>query len=434
MSLKKVLIVTYYWPPAGGAAVYRVTKFCKYLIQNDWEPIILTVNEAESSQSDQSLLKELPEGIKIFRTSSIEPTVIAKKLTGSNISGAPIGAALQTSSQSFKSKLLSFIRLNFFIPDAKIGWIPFAFSQGKKIIEQEKPDLIFSTSPPPTVHLIAKKLKTWSNIPWVADFRDPWTNIYYYDNFAKENKATKKNAHLENECLSAADKITVVNNGFFNSNITDRFKTKFVKISNGFDPSDSIHRHSPSPEDETFTIRYLGHFKNNQFPIALKDWLLTISENHELSSRIKIEFIGFVDEQNKDELSDPAIKVDINYKDFVDRDEAMKLMSTSNALLLCIGGGQSKKYGLSLKLFDYLLHQKPIIGFGPVDGDAAEILRKTNAGKMFKYKDLDGLSDYMTSLIHQKKEFIFDSETASEYSVPLLTDKLINVFNSLVKV
>ncbi len=430
MKNNKVLIVTYYWPPAGGAAVYRVTKFCKYLSRNGWEPVVLTVNESESSQQDDSLLKELPENIKVYKTRSFEPSQLINKISGSKNGGTPVGAVLQTSSKSFKSRILSFIRLNFFIPDAKIGWIPFAVSKGEEVIRNEQPSLIFSTSPPPTVHLIAKKLKEKTGLPWVADYRDPWTNIYYLQSDEKKTKAKIKNKKLETECLEAADALTVVNHGFFEDDFERKESLRITRITNGFDPEDYPASNSKK-ENDHFTIRYLGHFKNNQFPIALKEWLIQVSENQILREKVRLEFIGYTDPKNRAELQDPNIRIPIIFRDFVDREQAMDLMASSSALFMSIGGDQKNKYGLSLKLFDYLLHGKPILAFGPIDGDAAYILTETKAGKMFAYNDFEGVSTFLSELVDSPGDKAVDVSLRKPYSVPELTKRLIDVFEKL---
>lgn len=430
MPNKKVLIITYYWPPAGGAAVFRVLKFVKYLKKSGWEPLVLTVNEAESSQNDHSLAAQIPADLMVHKTSSFEPSKWIGKVSGGTSSNVPVGAAMQSSKKGLISKFITNVRLNFFIPDAKIGWIPFATQKGMKIIEEHNPDIIFSTSPPPSVHLIAKKLSDNSGIPWVADFRDPWTSIYYYDHNTQSEVARSKNQKLEREVLEKANAITVVNNGFFDNQLTEKHRPKFTKIANGFDAEDLPV--SSSKSEQKFVIRYLGHFKNNQFPLALQKWLVLISSNQSLAQKVKLEFIGYIDPENKAKLSIPEIKVPIRYTDFVPRSEAMKLMAEADALLLCIGGNQSKKYGLSLKLFDYLMHQKPVLGFGPVDGDASKILMDTGVGKMFEYEDLEGVSKFMDLILDDAFELKPNGKIIQQFSVESLTKELVTVFESVI--
>ncbi len=430
MPNKKVLIVTYYWPPAGGAAVFRVLKFTKYLRKNGWEPFILTVNNPESSQFDLSLITQIPDDLNVQKTSSFEPSKWISRINASGAQKTPVGAALQTSDASFFKRLITNIRLNYFVPDAKIGWIPFATREGLKIIKEHKPDIIFSTSPPPTVHLIANDLSQKTGLPWVADFRDPWTNIYYYDDNQINKKAIDKNLSLEDKVLSKASAITVVNHGFFSNNYLSLLNDKSTRITNGFDADDlpQIEKN----KTDSFVIRYLGHFKNNQFPTALVEALNQLATEVP-SKKLILEFIGYVDPGNKAALSDVNEKITIQFKEFVPRNEAMKLMASADALMMSIGGNQEKKYGLSLKLFDYIMHQKPILGFGPVDGDAASILKETNLGKMFAYEDVPGVSAFLKSLLSSDFDLQPNEANIQKYNVKNLTNTLISVFKSVIK-
>jgi hypothetical protein len=179
--MKKVLIITYYWPPAGGPGVQRVLKFVKYLPELGWQPLVLTVKKGEYPAIDETLAKNIPPECKVFKTNIFEPSDLYKRFLGMDDKAKIPTAVLADNNPGLKKQIANLIRLNFFIPDAKIGWKKFAVEEGLKIIETEKPDLIFSSSPPPTVHLIAKKLAAKTNLKWVADFRDPWTDIHYYE-------------------------------------------------------------------------------------------------------------------------------------------------------------------------------------------------------------------------------------------------------------
>jgi hypothetical protein len=180
--MKKVLIITYYWPPAGGPGVQRILKFAKYLPDFGWQPLVLTVSKGEYPALDKSLYKEIPQEAEVFKTKSFEPNLLYKKFVGLDQDASIPISVLSEEKSSLKKSLAHWIRINFFIPDAKIGWQPFAITEGKRIIENHQPDIIFSSSPPPTVHLIARRLKKYARLKWVADFRDPWTDIHYYEN------------------------------------------------------------------------------------------------------------------------------------------------------------------------------------------------------------------------------------------------------------
>ena len=215
--MRKVLIIAYYWPPAGGAGVQRVLKFAKYLPQFGWEPVILTVETPDSPIEDYSLLEDIPPNTKVYKTKALEPFNFYKKVTGRKKEEKISSDILVDNSRSsFVEKLSKWIRLNLFIPDAKIGWIPYAVKNGLKIINDENIDLIFSSSPPHTIQKIGKKLSKKSKLKWVADFRDPWMEIVHYQN-VRRNFITKYiDSKLEKSILKTADGITTISKEIVN--------------------------------------------------------------------------------------------------------------------------------------------------------------------------------------------------------------------------
>jgi len=239
--MKKVLIVTYYWPPAGGAGVQRVLKFAKYLPQFGWQPIILTVENPDCPVIDDSLLNDIPPECKVYKTKAIEPFELYKKITGKNKSDKiPSDVLANSKNLTFAEKIARWIRINLFIPDAKIGWKYYAIKKAKRIIEQEKIDIIFSTSPPQTVALIAKKIAKISKLKWVADFRDPWMEIVYYQNLNRNNITKYIDGKLEKGVLKKADVLLTIS-----ADIVDLFRSKVDKkdysiIPNGFDETDFL--------------------------------------------------------------------------------------------------------------------------------------------------------------------------------------------------
>ena len=209
--MKKVLVVTYYWPPSGGPGVQRVLKFAKYLPAHGWEPIILTVKNGEYPSIDPSLAGDIPAGCSVHRSISFEPGGLYRPFVGLR-SGEPIPVAtLAVRDISWRQRWANWIRLNLFIPDAKIGWVPSALKAGRRIIRTTKPDLIFSSSPPQTVQLIAEKLARASGLPWVADYRDPWTRIFHYATSRRSAWARRYDRRLEERIVPAADERITVN-------------------------------------------------------------------------------------------------------------------------------------------------------------------------------------------------------------------------------
>lgn len=211
--MKKVLIITYYWFPSYGTGTYRISKIVKYLKKTGWEPIILTPKKNALSYKGKNQSPKY-EGIKVYHTKIFEPTSFFSK-SKNEVNAMTNSTFFLSDKLNFKQKIIRWIRLNLFIPDAKLFWKYYAVKKGKYVIEKEKPDIIFSTSPPPTTNLIARKLAKWSKLKWVADFRDPWTNIFYYEKLNISGISKKINKSLEKKVLKDADRVITVSENFF---------------------------------------------------------------------------------------------------------------------------------------------------------------------------------------------------------------------------
>ena len=377
--MKKILVVTYYWPPYGGTGVYRILKFVKYLRQFGYEPIILTAEKADAPIYDELLLNEVPEGVETFHSKIWEPTTFFRKNVAEGEAAKVTTTVFQKEQSSFKMKLAKWVRLNLFVPDAKIGWKKFAVKTGKEVIRQHQPELIFSTSPPPTSQLVARELAEWSGLPWVADFRDPWTRIFYLDTVKQSGRSMRKNEQLERTVLNQCTMATVVNRGFFPH--LD-FEEKQVRIPNGFDPSefDKVEK----KKTDQFSIRYFGGYKVNQFAKPLFQSLANLCTEKE---KILIEFYGFVDDSVRKMIEETGPNLKIRFNTYVNREEMVDLMSQTDLGLVFIGRGSINTTGFSTKIFEYIASGLYVLGFGPVDGAAAQLLNDTRTGRIFDYEN-----------------------------------------------
>ncbi len=428
--MKKVLIITYYWPPAGGPGVQRVLKFAKYLPDFGWQPIILTVKKGEYPAIDESLSGDIPDSCIVYKTNSIEPGFIYKKFTGMK-KGEEIPVAILTEENiNWKKRLSNWIRLNLFVPDAKIGWIPFAIHTGKKIIEKEKPDIIFSSSPPPTVHLIAKKLAKWSGIKWVADFRDPWTKIYYYEK--KKNKISQMiDSKLEGKVISSCNKATCVSNQFINLlNVSE--DKKFEVINNGYDESEMQKEIIKS---NNFNIVHVGSIDRNRYYKKLFATLQKLLNENKLDkNKFQLLLVGKVENTVKQLLKKEFENFEnVKFIGYVSHKESIKYMYKANILLLFLENVRNYEGHIPGKLFEYLAIENFILGIGPKSGDAAKILAKTGCGKMFNKED-----DFEDEILNQYKNWQngikleIDRKEIQKYSRKNLTEKLAKIFNDLV--
>jgi hypothetical protein len=420
--MKRVLIITYYWPPFGGTGVYRISKFTKYLSQLGWEPIILTPKKAIVPIIDENLLKEVPDNVKVYYTGIYEPSIQNKDAKTTN------GINILNKRKTLKNKIIRWIRLNIFVPDAKIGWYPYAVSVGKKVIRKEKPDIIFSTSPPPTTSLISKKLAKWSKIPWVADFRDPWTKIYYFDNIKRTLIADKINCLFERITHKEASAITVVNDGFFPH--LEEFHAKTIKIINGFDRDDIASLKPIKKKNEKFTVCYFGGYKSNQESDGFYNAIKEIAENTAIKNKICFNFYGYT-ETHIQEKFEPFRGL-IEFHTYIQRKKALQFMKNSDLVLLFIGKQKNNQNIISTKIFEYMMLEKKILAIGPLEGSANQLIEQTQLGKMFAHNDKDGIIDFLlTSYIdwsNDIKNNPINKEAIDNYDFKELTKKLASVF------
>jgi len=433
VALKKVLIITYYWPPSGGAGVQRWLKFTKYLPEFGWEPIILTVQPEDASYPllDTTLEDEVREGIRVIKTPSREIYKLYQKFTGAE--NIPSAGFANEKSNSFKHKIAKFIRGNFFIPDPRRGWNRYATREAMKILAEEKDiQCIITSSPPHSTQLIGLKLQKRFSIPWLADLRDPWTDIFYYEKLYTTLPAHWLNLMHEKRVLKNADRIIVVG-PFLKKMIEKKYgvdRKKVQVVVNGFDEDDFSN--IPDQEETDSSLTYVGTL-SDQYPIdsLVETFYNLIGENPEM----KFRFVGSVSSNSRKALSRIPEK-NIEYIPHVSHVEAIRYMRQSGALLLIIPDHSSGEGILTGKLFEYLASGRPIVGIGPVDGDAASVIRECGAGEMVGYTDKVRLKAVLTEWIqgHHKGKPSKTPSGASAYSRRNMTARIVDLLNQLNQV
>lgn len=434
-TLQKVLIITYYWPPSGGAGVQRWLKFSKYLPEFGWQPIILTVDPKNAfyPQQDFGLLNDIPADLEVVHArSSTWISALYKKLTGSK--EIPYGGFVNESKPGLIQKMLRFIRGNFFLPDSRIGWNKHAIRQAMKIIGERRIETLITTSPPHSSQLIGLKIKKKLNINWVADLRDPWTDIYYAGQMYQTLFARRINRSLELKVLNEADKIIVTCNttgNLFRSKLPDnQSHAKIITITNGFDEEDYKNRDDIVPE--TFRITYLGTFAHN-YNI---DVLLRAIGNYHTSDNIKISlcFIGKADENFINYLkNDQSISVEII--PYLQHEKALDYLARSAALLLVIPSKSKAEEMIPGKLFEYMASKRPIIAIGSGESDVAEILQITKSGKIFEKGEDKELGKYIVELIDNYNKGLVENipQSIDQYSRRNLSGKIALILKSISK-
>lgn len=441
---KKVLIVTYYWPPAGGPGVQRWLKFAKYLPEFGWEPIIYTPENPSYPLVDETLIKEVPKNLTIVKTNIWEPYQIAEKFSKSNkkFKGGQFDVG---KNQSFVSKLSIFIRGNFFIPDARKFWVKPSIKFLKKYLTENHIDTIVTTGPPHSLHLIGLGLKKeLPNLKWIADFRDPWTEISYYKHLKLTSSSDKKHRQLEKSVFENAD-LTLATSYTDAENFRKNGANAFC-VTNGFDKSvESLNRKIVINDIDDFTIlqihdsakftlSYVGVLEQLRNPENFWKALKELCEKHQgFSNDFEMKFVGRIDDKILNDIENSVLKNNIKNLGYLAHDESVKEMENSNLLLITNFPNESSKGIIPGKLFEYLATGKQIISFGPKDADVETILNKTKAGKHFDYSESAEISDFILSLYKDWKsgKSIQNSANINEFSRKELTQKLAELLTDL---
>lgn len=426
--MKKVLIVTYYWPPSGGGGVMRWLKMSKFLPELGWQPIIYTPQNPDPSVIDESLLKEIHPEIIEIKTPIWEPYEFYRKLTGKK-SGTRFKAGYisEASEGNWKSKLSVFIRGNLLIPDPRKFWIKPSVKYLSKYLKENPVDLIISTGPPHSMHLIALGLKEKFNIPWIADFRDPWTDIDFYHKLRLTKWADQKHRRLEKKVFEKADHVVTVSPGCA-IDLEKIAHKKIEVIYNGFDPTDYSFE-MPEP-DKTFTISHFGAFNKDRNPASLWIAINQLSEiNSDFKKLLRIQLIGQTDESIINDINKNNLYENLILKEHLPHQEGLVQLSKSHVLLLPLNDAPNVKGILPGKMYEYMALRRPILALGPTDADYAGILRETNAGVPLNFNDVDGIKETLQNYfqLFQENKLEVESGAYEKYSRKNLAARFVEL-------
>ena len=422
--MKRALIITYYWPPAGGPGVQRWLKFVTYFKDFGIEPVVFIPDNPHYPLQDKSIVSEIPEGIEIIRFPIKEPygfaKIFSKKKTNQVSSGI-----ITNKNQSALEKLLLWIRGNFFIPDARIGWVKPAVIFLKEYLAKNDMDIVISSGPPHSLHLIGMALKEELGIKWVADFRDPWTTIHYHQSLRLNKRAQKKHLKLESKVLINSDLVVVT---------SARTKKEFQKItsvpieviSNGYDILEKIEPNL----DAQFSIAHIGSLLTNRNPELLWEILSELKdENKVFSKNLLIKLVGAVSEDVLESLA--ALGLTENYKTlgYVSHQEAIQIQHDAQVLLLVEMDSPETKSIIPGKLFEYVAANRPILAIGPEGSDVEGIIKETNTGVYFKYTDKKKLKQQLQLYYeaYLKANLNVNSKNIEKYSRSALTKSLSTI-------
>ncbi len=431
--MKKFLLITYYWPPAGGGGVQRWLKMTKYFREFGWEPIIYTADEGEQAAYDPSLVREVPEGIEVVRTPIWEPYDLYKKFTGKK-KGEKVysGFISEGKKSSLTQELSVFIRGNFFIPDARRFWIKPSIRFLKKYLEENPVEAIVSTGPPHSMHMIALGIKKYHNIPWVADFRDPWTQQDFYDQLKLSWLADRTHKRMEQKVLKNADRIVTVSWSWAKDFYSLSKGREIDLITNGFDPAD--FESIVTQRDEAFTICHIGSMNKDRNPRILWEVISQVKkENTVFAEKLKIKLIGQVDFAILEAIEQYGLSDHLERLDFMPHADVVEHMKRAQLLLLPINSTPNAMGILPGKLYEYLGAKRPVLAIGPLESDAAKVIHLTKAGTINDYSDAEGLQKNMSNYFKRylEGELEVESSGIEQFSRKALAGKYSELFNSI---
>ena len=434
MNRKKVLIITYYWPPGGGAGVQRWLKFVKYLPQFGWDAIVYTPANGEMPVLDPSLEKDVPSDTLVIRRPIWEPYSLYKLFIGAQKNERiNTGFLSENKRPGIAQRLSVWLRGNLFIPDARCFWINPSVRYLRNWLRSNHVDAIISSGPPHSMHLIARDIANETGLPWIADFRDPWTNIDYYKDLHLSQWADRKHRRLEASVIKQASKVVVVGSG-----MRDEFKAAYgiepEVITNGYDEDDfKVDDISPSSD---FVLAHVGTLVPSRNPVQL--WKVLgemVRENPRFRSVFKLRLVGKVDVTIREAIKLSGLTGHVEYIDYITHDRVPIELKKASALLLVLNDTPNAKGILTGKLFEYLAAQRTVICLGPRDGDAAKVLDETGAGVTVSFNDANGIKKMMEDVFkrYESGSLRLDGRQSVQYSRRSLSQQLSMLLDTLVK-
>lgn len=446
--MKKALIITYYWPPSGGSGVQRWLKFAKYLPKYGWEPVIYTPLNPEANTEDPALMKDIAPGTEVIKRNIWEPYSFYKSLFGKKGSSSDGGKHIKanligSNNKGLAHRISMFVRGNFFIPDPRCFWIRPSIRFLVKYLKEHPADVIVSTGPPHSMHLIAKGVARATGIKWVADFRDPWTEIFYFKHLSLSRWAYRRHRALEQSVLDSADIVTVVSRKM-QEDFLARTSTRVEIITNGFDPEDFNSKVGPRltgksvTEFQKFSLVHTGIFVDNGNPHHLWEVLgEKAAAEPQFREDLQIRLMGQVDASVLQGIEEAGLQGNLVNMGYQPHDEVVQWQKTAQVLLLPLRKEPEAAAILTGKFFEYLASGREILAFGPTDGDLAKALQETASGTIVDFYDKEATRReidrlYNGFLLEKGKKDCTDEKGLSKevmrYSREHLTGEMVKLF------
>ena len=427
--MKKVLIITYYWPPAGGPGVQRWLKFVKYLPGYGIEPVVYIPENPTYPLIDTGLLEEVSANTTIIKHKIVEPYAWASAFSKGNTKKISSGIIPAQKKQSLLQRMMLWVRGNLFIPDARVLWVKPSIAYLSAYIKKNKIDTVITTGPPHSLHLIGLGLKKQLGIKWLADFRDPWTTIGYHKQLKLSASSAKKHKDLEHEVLNTADTI-LVTSPTTKKEFEALTNKPIAVITNGYDVEKVIKQ----PLDEKFTLAHIGSFLSERNPKILWQALAElISENAGFKASFELKLIGAVSREVLDAIDANELSGYVNNLGYVSHDEAIASQRKSQVLLLVEIDSKETKCIIPGKLFEYMVSERPIVALGPEGADFSGIIQATNTGVFVTYTEKDRLKKAILTYFEQYQQGSLQSHPIGlqQYSRKNLTGQLADLLKGL---
>lgn len=394
---KKVLVITYYWPPSGGSGVQRWLKFVKYLPGFGWQPYVFTPENPAFDLKDESLIRDIPNEAEVLHFPIWEPYSLFQKLSGGSM---VVNANSAPKADSIFKKLSIWIRGNIFIPDPRVFWVRPSVNFLDDFLREKKIRHIITTGPPHSVHLIGLRLKKRNpSLKWVADFRDPWSEWGFLDTLKLSKIARKRHQQLERQVLTTADKVLTIT-PFYVRHFERIGGRKVSLLTNGFDEEDFKDFRVERPE--RFVIRHVGIVNEKCNPIPFMEVVAALCKEHpDFESLVSIDFVGQVNDHFYSYVKQhPVLNSVTTFTSTLPHKDVIKLYGKSALLLLVLTGYKDAEGYMPGKLFEYMATGLPILGVGPEGGDAANLMEKLNWGQMINSENESELKNALLKHFH----------------------------------
>ncbi|WP_226388938.1 glycosyltransferase family 4 protein [Penaeicola halotolerans] len=429
MSYRKVLIITYYWPPSGGSGVQRWLKMSKYLPEFGWEPVIFTPENPDFDLKDESLLKEVNPHMEVIKYPIWEPYQLFRKLKGDKKADQKV---LENKQLGLLDQLALWLRGNLLIPDPRRFWVKPASQFLQDILVSNEIDIIITTGPPHSMHLIGASLHQKSGIPWIADFRDPWTDWDFLDTLKLSRWARAKHDKLEQKVLQSASHILTISPTFAEQLRVKGGKAAISVLTNGYDTADVPVLPEIDPATSQLNIVYAGVIDAIRDPRPLFKACKSLPE--ELQSKWQIDFVGKVSEKIKEEVgNDPQLKDHVFFRGYVSHQEVFDYYEKADLLLLVLTNTKNAKGNIPGKIFEYAASGRFILALGDPEGDAAQIIHQYRIGKVFAHDQIEALRDFLLTVINDKSSLRVKSDQVMAYERKNLTHQLAKILDQYVK-